>query len=125
MAHLRLDECLQVYGGNGTDQKGPVVYGDRWHIDNLILDAHPAEFVDDVSIGLYRSFVEPRNLIMKSQISDWLNKTVNVDVTLTAGEQIVMAVSGNTDPGAIFTCHVLGVRILATASYPDQITRFG
>lgn len=123
MAKLRLDETLQVFGVNEHPQEiGPVVYGDRWHVNNLILDMQTAEHVPP-RVKIYRNFVEPRNIIMVCDAWDHLNKTVIVDVDLTAGEKIVMTIKHN-DPGALTTLHIMGDRYLAMAGYNDQFTMY-
>jgi len=121
MATLRLDETLQVFG-SGQEQKGPVSYNDRWVVDNLILD-----FVGDPltypKIYLYRNFVEPRNLIMKSENNDNLNKTVNVGFRLESGENLVCHVVSD-DPGGLVSVHIMGTRYVAMAGYNEQTTLF-
>lgn len=123
MAVLRLDESLQVFGTEGNAQIGPVVYGDRWFVDNLILDSS-TETAAYPDIEIYRGYINPRNLILRSQIADFLNKTVNVHLDLQSGEPLVMTVAG-AGTEDLTTVHIMGTRLLATASYPSQWTHYG
>ena len=123
MAVLRLDESLQVFGAEGNAQIGPVVYGDRWLIDNLVLDC-TTETPTMPNIEIYRGYINPRNLIMRSDTTDTLNKNYNVHIDLQSGEPLVMAVT-NAGAEDLTTVHIMGTRLLATASYPSQWTHYG
>lgn len=118
MALLRLDETLQVFG-TGREQIGPVSYVDRWRVNNLILNYDGTQWMYP-QIAVYRNYVEPRNLIMKSENVDHVNKTVIVDFELTAGENVVLDVVGD-DPGGLVSLHILGERIVAMAGYNQQV----
>lgn len=122
MAVLLLDTQLSVFG-NGEDHAGPVSYNERWHVNNVILDLNPpGSTVPDIAV--YRAFVAPGNLVLRSEASDVLNKTVNVDVYLYAGEPLFMVVSG-ADANSITTAHLMGDRHMAMAGYPDTVWNFG
>ena len=76
------------------------------------------------NIEIYRGYINPRNLIMRSDTTDTLNKNYNVHIDLQSGEPLVMAVT-NAGAEDLTTVHIMGTRLLATASYPSQWTHYG